>query len=184
MSNAMKLPTPVIIPVAGVSFRQGVVRSMAEGQFVILKRDRENEFDENAVALYTLDGDHIGFVPRNVAERLTRDDVERWGGEVDQVLPGKTWGLRVRVTHSNVPDYPVKPKHTSFIEPRPAELEPEELPDGAADAPVVFSKSGRQLGVAVDYDPTSKVVKVNAAGGSSRLYPAGVVIVKEADAVR
>lgn len=178
MSTAIELQTPVTMPVSGVSFRQGVVRSLQEGDRVLLKRDHDNEFDENAIALYTLNGDHFGFVPRAVAERLSHDDCERWGGEVREVLRGETWGLRVRVTHSNVKDYPSKPKHSSFIAPVPVEL-PDVEDDEEASGPVVFSKSGRQLGVADDYDPESKVVKVSTGDGESRLFPAGVVIVKD-----
>lgn len=178
MSTAIELDTPVIMPVAGVSFRQGVVRSLTEGSRVILKRDRDNEFDENAIAFYTLDGDHIGFAPKAVAARLASADSERWGGEVESVLRGETWGLRVRVTHSNVRDYPAKPKHTSFIEPRPVDIADEDMPEGA-DGPVVFSKSGRQLGLAVDYEEGAKNIKVVADDGSHRLFPATVVIVKD-----
>lgn len=178
MSTAIQLPSPVVIPVTGVSYRQGVVRSLSEGTRVILKRDRDNEFDENAIALYTLAGDHFGYVARAVAERLAADECERWGGEVSELYRGETWGVRVRVTHSNVRDYPTKPKHTSFIPPMPAELGDSEAPDGA-DVPIVFSKSGRQLGTAVDYDAEAKTVKVTAGDGSHRLFPATSVTVKE-----
>lgn len=178
MSTAIELPTPIIIPVAGVSYRQGIVRTLSEGTRVILKRDRDNEFDENAVALYTLHGDHFGFAPRTVAERLVADGCERWGGEISEVYRRETWGVRVRVTHSNVRDYPTKPKHTSFIQPVPAELEDIETPDGI-DSPVVFSKSGRQLGLAVDYDAEATTVKVTTGDGEQRLFPATAVIVKE-----
>lgn len=178
MSNAIQLPSPVVIPVAGVSYRQGIVRQLSEGHRVILKRDRDNEFDENAIALYTLQGDHFGFAPRAVAERLVQDGCERWGGEVSEIYRRETWGVRVRVTHSNVRDYPTKPKHTSFIQPMPAELEDVQTPDGI-DSPVVFAKSGRQLGLAVDYDASATAVKVTSADGSQRLFPASAVTVKE-----
>ena len=185
MSNAIELPVPVTMAVAGVSYRQGIVRGLSENMHVILRRDHDNEFDENAIAFYTLNGDHFGYVPRAITERLRAEDpdCERWGGQIVDVLRGETWGLRMRVTHSNVRDYPAKPKQSSYIQPVPIAIDEQDLPDGA-DGPIVFAKSGRLVGHAIDYDATAATVRVSTAGGDDlRLYPAAAVTVKEFDAV-
>lgn len=180
MSNDTKptpLDQPVVVPVAGVSYRQNIVRQLNENDRVILRRDRENEFDENAVAFYTLDGDHFGFLPKGVAEKFKDYPEERWGGRISEVLPGQTWGLRVQVTHSNIPDYPVKPKSVSFIDP--VEITEEDAPAGVdAESIKVFSKSGRFLGVTQCWEEGSKTVAVQI-DGEDHLYPASVVTVKE-----
>lgn len=187
MSTAIELPIPVTMAVAGVSYRQGIVRGLSEHMHVILRRDHDNEFDENAIAFYTLDGEHFGYAPRAVASRMRSEDpdCERWGGQIIEVLRGKTWGLRVRVTHSNVRDYPAKPKQSSYIQPVALEeMADVDLPEGL-DTPLVFSKSGRLLGRAVDYDATATSVKVSPLDGEGdvRLFPAVAVVVKESDAV-
>lgn len=181
MSNAIELPTPVTMPVSGVSYRQGVVRSLEEGHRVILKRDRDNEFDANAVACYTLQGEHFGYVPKAIAERLVKDGCERWGGHVTELLIHDTWGVRIKVTHSNVRDYPVQPKHTSFIAAQPPAELPETVPSEEASGPQVFSRSGRLLGVGQEQEEGSKVVRVIDTAGKSRIYPAAAVVVREAD---
>ena len=50
--------------VAGVSLRQNIVDSLEIGQVVHLAADDNNQADPNAVKVCTLDGDQVGFVPR------------------------------------------------------------------------------------------------------------------------
>ena len=49
----------------------------APGSALVLRRDRENEYDANAIAVETVEADVLGFVPRELAEEIT----PRLGGE-------------------------------------------------------------------------------------------------------
>jgi hypothetical protein len=42
----------------------------APGSALSLRRDRENEYDANAIAVETADGDVLGFVPRELAAEI------------------------------------------------------------------------------------------------------------------
>lgn len=176
MDTAQPTPlnTPVTIPVNGVSFRQDIVRSLTEEDRVVLRRERDNEFDANAIAIYTLDGDHVGFVPRKIAERFAADPTERWGGVVREVLRGETWGLRVAMTHTNIPDFPVKPRTVSYAPTTPVADAPTEAVAGEVP---VYAKSGRFLGTTADPDGDGKVVVVTSDSGDVRRYPTAVVTV-------
>lgn len=174
----MELPTPVIIPVVGVSHRQGVVRTLREGMHVLLRRDRANEFDANAIGFYTLRGELIGYVPRNLTERLIKQECERWGGVITEVLVGENnWGVRVKVTHSNVRDYPGDAPQPTYIPPSDIAEDVEAVVDGQdLDA---YGKSGRRLG-RVD-DVTETLVRVREEG-ELRIYPRSAVQLRAVDA--
>lgn len=174
-TTPIRLTQPVTVPVAGVSFHQNIVRSLNENERVIIQRDRENEFDANAIAFYTLEGEHFGYMPRKVAEKFADSPEERWGGVVAQVLPGETWGLRVQITHTNIPQFPVKPKRLSYTD-APVAAEPANMPP-EGDPGQVFSRSGRLLGVAVNFDPSSNAVTARDDAGVVKTFPAGAVTV-------
>lgn len=165
----------VVVPVSGVSFRQDIVRTMKEDDRVVLRRDRDNEYDPNAIAIYTLAGDHVGFVSRKVAERFADDPEERWGGIVREVLRGETWGLRVAMTHTNIPDYPIKPMTATYspVTP-PAATDDPSVTDGEQP---VYARSGRLLGTTSDPDGDGKVIIVQTTDGATRRYPAALVSV-------
>jgi hypothetical protein len=54
------------------------------GRALILRRDPGNEYDPNAIAVFSSDGDQVGFVPREVAEELAA-----------QIDAGKPWAAIV-----------------------------------------------------------------------------------------
>jgi hypothetical protein len=56
----------------------------APGSALVLRRDRENEFDANAVAVETIAGDVLGFVPRELAAEIapSLDRGEPWSALV------------------------------------------------------------------------------------------------------
>src|SRR5215475_2548711 len=66
------------IHVAGVSFRQRAVAHVREGERLLLEREPTNKHDENAIKVCRLDGEHIGYLPREVAERAVPDAAGRW----------------------------------------------------------------------------------------------------------
>lgn len=175
MADLVQLPYPVVIPVSGVSFRQDVVRSLVDGQKLILQRDRDNEYDRNAIAVFTLDGRQVGFVPAKVIGRFTDQPYERWGGRVIELLGEETRGVRVRVTHANVEAPGSPPDSPSYTVPQPPN--PTEAP---GEEPGVYARSGRYLGQLVEGAPSPKVVMVKTTEGTVRRYPAGLVVVNQA----
>lgn len=56
----------------------------APGSALVLRRDRDNEFDANAVAVETIAGDVLGFVPRELAAEIapSLDRGEPWSALV------------------------------------------------------------------------------------------------------
>lgn len=62
-----------IYPIVGMKHRgaeaERIVREIRVGAAVQLRRDKENRFDSNAVAVYVGE-EHVGFVPAPMAARL------------------------------------------------------------------------------------------------------------------
>lgn len=60
--------------VVGESFgnRQSVLASLSSGELVELKREPDNPYDKNAVAILTPKGE-IGYIPRDEAARFSKD---------------------------------------------------------------------------------------------------------------
>jgi hypothetical protein len=65
-------PCIVTTKVAGVTFddRPKVVARLMVGEQLILRREPRNLYDKNAVAVLTMAGAPIGYIPRDVAARL------------------------------------------------------------------------------------------------------------------
>ena len=66
------------IHVAGVSFRQGVVAQIREGEQLLLAPEPTNKHDKNAIKVCRLNGELIGYLPREVSERVLLDAPARW----------------------------------------------------------------------------------------------------------
>lgn len=56
--------------IAGVSFRQEDVKTLKEGQELILKREPTNQYDSNAIQILTKEDVMIGFINRRLAEQI------------------------------------------------------------------------------------------------------------------
>ena len=161
---------PFSTRLAGVSFRQDVVRDSSVGDPVLLERDRGNERDPNAIAVFNRDRRQLGFVPAAVAARMKDLPGEQWVGRVSRVDPGATWGMEVRVMQEvSMDPGRVEPVVLSF-----PELEVEE---DVSDAEVryAYTVSGRFLGEVDEAGSEGRfVVAVTDAGVRVR-YPAPVV---------
>lgn len=55
--------------IAGVSFgkRQNIAKGLNEGELLILAREYQNEFDENAVMVLRSDNKQLGYLNKNIA---------------------------------------------------------------------------------------------------------------------
>lgn len=163
------LHLPFVAKVVGVSWHQEVVTQMVEGAPVVLYHQPDNPHDAHACAVETPGGAQLGYLPREVAKRLSEEcRGGRWTGEVSEVLPGHDcWGIRVRVLR--VAGY----TDTREPEPKDATGTPEERSGG--HLPEVRSKSGRVLGTLV-LAGDGRVV-VCGANGIETNYPAHLVSV-------
>ena len=59
------------VRVAGASHRQGALSEVTPGSACLVELDEHNPYDENAVRL-SVNGAHIGFVPRDAAAPLAQ----------------------------------------------------------------------------------------------------------------
>lgn len=66
------------IKIVGVTYnnRQEVLRKCLDGQPVNLRRDFANIYDANAIAVETLAGEQLGFIPARAAAVLARQGFE------------------------------------------------------------------------------------------------------------
>jgi hypothetical protein len=92
-------PRVLVVPVAGVSFRPGAVDdpSFDPGRRLALVPEPENEHDPNAVGIWNEARSlQVGYVPREVARELERDEqaVSLWrveGGLRVLIVPADAW---------------------------------------------------------------------------------------------
>lgn len=64
------MATECVCKVVGVSFgtRQAVLSQLCIGDPVSVVPEPHNQFDPNAIAVVTLQGEHIGYLPRDTAK--------------------------------------------------------------------------------------------------------------------
>jgi len=94
------LPLPAKMSVSGVSYRQGVVALLKVGESVFVKRDPSNPYDSNACKVISSTGEELGFVPKNVAPRLSSRPERFWFGKVVEVFKGDLVGVRIVISES------------------------------------------------------------------------------------
>lgn len=84
--------------VAGVSFRPDSIEKVKRGDPVALMREPSNKYDENAVRVLTLAGEHLGYVPRTMNEGFRLHELVF--GKVtyvgrDETRPDSTLGMKI-----------------------------------------------------------------------------------------
>ncbi|GAB5370396.1 hypothetical protein AAMO2058_001489300 [Amorphochlora amoebiformis] len=90
--------------VAGVSFdgRQEVLKSLLPGEVVTLEHEPNNPFDSAAVAVRTLNGTQLGYVPRGLTQRFKQSSMSFGVVESVGANPEGLLGLRVSVRPDQV----------------------------------------------------------------------------------
>lgn len=146
---------PFVTGIAGVSFRQDAVRDTKPGDTVLLRREPDNPYDADAIAVFSAEGRALGYLPAAVAKRIEAD-VPALDGIVEEVLEGNTWGLRVKV---------IEATNATTVNTRTETT--------GQDRVWIYSKSGRRLGYELE-QVGSQVVVINGEGSEVR-YPAAVV---------
>jgi len=53
--------------IRGISFKQDAAEGLHQGQSLLLLREPGNQYDKNAVAVHTLSGKQVGYVPKEIA---------------------------------------------------------------------------------------------------------------------
>jgi hypothetical protein len=155
-----------------VSFRQAEVRTLVEEQRMVVRRDRDNPHDPLACVVETLGGEVVGFVPRDLAKRLSENDRDIWGARVVEVLRGETWGIRLEITNES-PAQRETPEWSGGTE-RVAGLD--EATRWGAGRSRVRGLSGRDLGVLVKSE-NGRVLVENR--GCVVSYPAQIVTIEQ-----
>ncbi len=156
---------PFTTSVSGISFRQEAAAHVQIGEQVIVRRQPENPHDPNAIAIYTLQGQQLGYIPAKVAARISGEWLQ---GTVTEVYHGKTIGLRVKIVqnkeHANM--------ETILV---PCDTEPQTAPDMRQN---VHAKSGRLLGKFKTFEDDRVIVETLT--GTEVKYPRSVVQIERA----
>jgi hypothetical protein len=188
-------PLPFVSAVAGVSFRQEIVFACNAGDLLSVAAVDDNPHDANAVEVRTRHGELVGFIPSALAPRLRCSGQRRWDAEIVEVLPGETWGLRIKVTHAADDRGDTEGSggghlavaggtHTGG---EAGNLDDVAHADGESDGSagsaggvrvVAVARSGRVLGELVERDGTAVIVR-DVSGRTCR-YPAAAVELRAA----
>ena len=59
--------------IAGTTFQQGsqdIIRTLKPGHLLFVKREKDNKYDKNAIAIYSDETHKLGYVPKDTAETL------------------------------------------------------------------------------------------------------------------
>lgn len=94
------------VKVAGVTFdnRQRLIRRMFVGERVSLVRDPYNPHDRNAIKVINSNGDHIGFIPKEIAVTMAgnMDSGTTFSAMVSNITgmnPGENMGVNLHITY-------------------------------------------------------------------------------------
>jgi hypothetical protein len=77
--------------IVGESYRQKEIKLCHEGERLILKREPENKYDRNAIAVLRENGGQIGYLSRDDAEWVARimDNGDRVEAKIKWITGGK-----------------------------------------------------------------------------------------------
>lgn len=187
---ARPLPINSILKVTGVSFRQDAVRKVVELDEVRIVHDQDNQFDAYACEVRTLDGEALGFVPKELAVRLAGPQPGGiWRARIEEVLRNDTWGLRVRVGPLCSVGNPDAGARVAGLRHRgdgtveapngTVALASVDVPQAvAAPSATVYARSGRLLGTLLNGDADR--VHVSTPAGAKATYPRSIVEIRSA----
>jgi hypothetical protein len=96
------------LKIAGVSFHQKEIKLCREGERLILKREPENKYDSDAVAVLRENGKLIGYISRDDAEWVSRIMDE--GKQVEAKIKWINGGTRGKPTYGVIIDLNTTPE--------------------------------------------------------------------------
>lgn len=119
---------------AGVTFeeRQDVISRLKSGDPLAMRRQPENPYDANAIALFEHRGAQVGFLNRRLAQALAPalDAGVAYDVEVTDVTGGvdaRSWGVNVRISRRGDVIDPVSETSRAEVREELAQLSPEAL---------------------------------------------------------
>lgn len=105
--SQMALGNSFYSKIAGVTFdgRQRLISGLAVGQELVVRRDRGNVYDCNAIALFDGNGNQLGFISRDLAARMApqMDGGVKFMVRVAAVTGGNgySYGVNINITRLN-----------------------------------------------------------------------------------
>lgn len=164
--DPMSIRYPFVSKVVGISQYQQAASMLSVGAEVVIEHEPDNPYDANACVVH-VDGRTIGYLPRNLAQRVVNGGSTRLRGEVVNKHDTKaTIGVEIRVIG-------------------PFDAHPAAIPSAATAQAVsgglvvVAKRSRRVLGRLERVDREGRSVIVNDGNGSIP-YPDGLVDIVEA----
>ncbi len=157
---------PFETSVVGVSWHQEMITRIAEGDEVVIIAEPDNAYDRNALSVRVA-GQHVGHLPRRLAQLLAREGLGRLEGTVSWKGGAPTTGVRVMVTGGGPAESSEAPRTPS--DPRSGHL-------------VRVRASGRALGTLIDHDRVLGRIVVDGPNGPVE-YSDGLVEVDETAAL-
>lgn len=116
------MPAQITLPIVGIQFankkgpaRRFAVELLQPGDPIELRPEPDNPADENAIAVYSIEGVQMGYLP---AERAPYVGMMMGRGEVTAIFQGQTQrGAFVRIAFDEDPVLPPAQEVTSDAEP-------------------------------------------------------------------
>ncbi|ALS74960.1 hypothetical protein AUC31_06840 [Planococcus rifietoensis] len=92
---------PIIVRLAGVTYegRQEILSEMRMTDKIKMKREKYNNYDENAIAVYNINDQNIGWIPKDIATALAPniDAGEKYKIEINKIHGGNGYNYGVEV---------------------------------------------------------------------------------------
>lgn len=173
------IPLPFIAPVRGVTHYPDTVSGVRVHDPVTVEREPDNPFDSHACRV-KVNGETVGYLPRELSRRLTSRSEGAWKGSVHEVLVGDIGiGLRIQVVEGAEPTSGhLTPTSDSTLPDARLGDQAEGLNQAATETIAgrdVYSTSGRKLGTFDGQD--EKGIWVHTPAGQRVAYPAHLVSV-------
>lgn len=99
----------IITKIQGISHHQETLKKCKVGDTLKLKREPNNPYDKYAVAIYTLNGELLGYISKyhNMRLNLDLDSGFEFGVEI-KAITGKdkeTWGCNIQIYEKTPKDF-------------------------------------------------------------------------------
>lgn len=97
--------------IAGISFegRQALIQGLKAGVGLILQRQPDNAFDKNAIKILTKEGEHLGFINRQLAAELApaMDKGNKYGAFITEITGSqdKNFGVNIEIQKADFAEY-------------------------------------------------------------------------------
>ena len=97
--------------IAGISFegRQSLIQSLSVGVELFLQRQPDNFYDKNAIKILTKEGEHLGFINRELAEGMAyaMDNGNKYRVQITDITGSadKNFGVNIEIEKVDFTEY-------------------------------------------------------------------------------